>query len=595
VGTSSLSDVIADASAPLRTDRVAAGRVRVVYRNVPVGVLGALFGVAVLSWVLVYTDPRSAGRVAIWFGFTLVVAIWQLALWRLYWRAKPDDSQWRVWAGWFCAASFVEGCRWGVGEIWLATPGNMNQELWVLLVACSASASSVSSLGSYTPAFYLLLAPATVPIAIWSAFQGGAEHWAIALLDVVFATAVSLLGAEQSRSLAEALRLRFENLDLAEDLRVQKDRAEVASAAKTSFMATASHDLRQPLHAIGMFLGALNGRRMDAGARVLTRQITESVSAMNGLFDALLDVSQLDAGVVRPRPAVFPIQPLLERICREQAPELKAKGLELALHPCSLSIQTDGILLEQIIRNVVSNAVRYTENGRVAVGCRRGDRLSIEVWDTGPGIPEEHQARVFQEFFQVGNPERDRAKGLGLGLAITKRAADLISCPIQLQSRVGKGTRFTISVPIATAAAIAVLEPTRIAAAAPAAHGLIAVVDDEVAIQEAMQSLLGEWGYEVVAAGSAAALIADLAGRRPRLLICDWRLRDQETAMTVIASVRAAFSEEVPALLITGDTAPERLREAHDTGLLLLHKPVPGGKLRAAIGNLLRGRAEAAE
>jgi CheY-like chemotaxis protein len=242
---------------------------------------------------------------------------------------------------------------------------------------------------------------------------------------------------------------------------------------------------------------------------------------------------------------------------------------------------------------VVSNAVRYTETGRVVVGCRRGARLSIEVWDTGPGISEEFQARVFQEFFQVGNPERDRAKGLGLGLAITKRVADLIDCPIRLASTPGKGTRFTISTPIAEAVDAVLTEPPRTLAPAVMAQGLIAVVDDEVAIQNAMRSLLGEWGYEVVAAGSGAALIEALAGRSPQLLICDWRLKDQETALTVIASVRAAFGESLPALLITGDTAPERLREAHDTGLLLLHKPVPGGKLRAAIGNLLRGRAEA--
>lgn len=584
---------IADASSSPRSDRVAAERIRVLYRNVPVGVFGALFGVAVLSWVLIHTDPRSSGRVELWFAFTVVVAVWQLLLWRLYWRAKPADSRWRVWAGWFCAASFVEGCRWGLGEIWLATPGSVDQQLWVLLVACSASASSVSSLGSYTPAFYLLLAPATIPFAIWSASQGGALHWAMSLLDIVFGVAVALLGLEQGRSLAEALRLRFENLDLAEALKFQKDRAEVASAAKTSFLAAASHDLRQPLHAISMFVGALSGRRMDAGARRLTGQIVESVGAMNGLFDALLDVSQLDAGVLQPRSAVFPIQPLLERIAREHAPELAAKGVALRIAPCSLSVRSDPVLLERIVRNVVSNAARYTDSGRVLVGCRRGARLGVEVWDTGPGISLEHQADVFQEFFQVGNPERDRTKGLGLGLAITKRIASLIECPIALHSTPGRGTRFTISVAVADAeedgaAVPALVEP----GPGPVTRGLIAVVDDELAIQQAMLSLLGDWGYEVVVAGGGDLLLERLNGRRPRLLICDWRLRGDETAMSVIDRVRALFAEEIPALLITGDTAPERLRQAHDTGLLLLHKPVPGGKLRASIGNLLRGQAD---
>jgi len=584
---------VVDAQVTSKADRVSASRVRVVYRNVPVGVLGSLFGVAVLSWALIYIDRGSTIRVGLWFGFTLVVAIWQLALWYLYWRSRPADSAWRLWAGWFCAASFVEGCRWGIGELWLAGPGNINEQLWVLLVACSASASAVSSLGSFTPAFYLLLAPATIPIAIWFALQGDPQHWALAVLDAVFATAVSLLGAEQSRSLAEALRLRFENLDLAEDLRIQKDRAEIASAAKTSFLAAASHDLRQPLHAIGMFLGAMSGRRLDAGTRRLTEQIAGSVGAMNQLFDALLDVSQLDAGVIQPRPDDFAIQLLLDRICRDYVPEAAAKNVRLVLQPCSEIVHTDAALLEQVVRNVLSNAVRYTEHGRVLVGCRRGDPLRIEVWDTGPGIAEEHQVNVFQEFFQLGNPERDRAKGLGLGLAITQRVANLIDCPIRLWSSVGKGTRFTIWVRRASVAKA--LSPVTTEAPFVTGRGLIAIVDDEVAIQQAMQSLLASWGFDVVAAGAGEMLVERLGGRKPDLLICDWRLRDQETAMSVVERLRSHHSGEIPTLLITGDTAPELLRQASETGLLLLHKPVAGGKLRASIGNLLRVQATPAD
>ena len=256
-----------------RADRVAAEQVRAVYRSVPVGVFGALFGVVVLAWVLIYSDRATAERVGIWLGITVVTAIWQFVLWFRYRRSKTQDSRWRIWAGVFCVASFLEGCRWGLGEIWLATPGSIDQQLWVLLVATSASASSVSSLGSYTPAFYALLGPATVPFAIWSAARGGTLHWAMALLDLVFATAVALLGLAQSRALARALELRFENLELAEDLRTQKEKAEVANAAKSTFLAAASHDLRQPLHALGMFAAPLGGRRLDADARRLTDQM----------------------------------------------------------------------------------------------------------------------------------------------------------------------------------------------------------------------------------------------------------------------------------------------------------------------------------
>jgi len=572
-----------------RADRVAAEQVRAVYRSVPVGVFGALFGVVVLAWVLIYSDRATAERVGIWLGITVVTAIWQFVLWFRYRRSKTQDSRWRIWAGVFCVASFLEGCRWGLGEIWLATPGSIDQQLWVLLVATSASASSVSSLGSYTPAFYALLAPATVPFAIWSVARGGTLHWAMALLDLVFATAVALLGLAQSRALARALELRFENLELAEDLRTQKEKAEVANAAKSTFLVAASHDLRQPLHALGMFAAALGGRRLDADARRLTDQMVESVGAMNGLFDALLDVSQLDAGIIQPHPADFPIQPLIERICREQRAEAEARGLVLTVCPCSLSVRTDAALLEQVLRNVVSNAVRYTERGRVVVGCRRGARLTVGVWDTGPGIAAEHLESVFHEFYQVGNPERDRTKGLGLGLAITRRVADLIECPITLRSVPGKGTGFTISVPVAEAGVEATMVPLH-AEPVESSQGLIAVVDDELAIQAAMHSLLSGWGYEVVSAGSGEMLLERLEGRPPKLLICDWRLRGPETGMTVIEQVRMVFSKEIPALLITGDTAPERLRQAHDNGLVLLHKPVPGGKLRAAVSNLVRGR-----
>ncbi|HEY2708349.1 MAG TPA: hybrid sensor histidine kinase/response regulator [Caulobacteraceae bacterium] len=577
------------AAAPTaRADRVAAERIAALYRNAPVGVIGALFGVAVLSWVMIYTDRTATPRVEAWFALTATIAGWQMLLCVAYWRDKSKDQRWRLWGAAFLVTCFVEGCRWALGEIWLATPGSVDQQLWVLLVATSAASSSVSSLGSYTPAFYALLAPATIPFAIWGGLRGDAVHWAMALLDVVFGVSVALLGREQSRSLAAALRLRFENLDLAEGLAFQKERAEAANAAKTTFLASASHDLRQPLHALGLFVAALSGRRLDPGSRRLTDQIAESAEAMNGLFDALLDISQLDAGVVAPRPEVFRIQLLLARICAEQRAQAEAKGLALVLHPCALGVRADPALVEQIARNLISNAVRYTEHGRIVVGCRRrSGRLGLGVWDTGPGIAADDQGKVFEEFVQLGNPERDRAKGLGLGLAITRRIADLSDCPITLRSTLGKGSAFEVSLPRALAEPQdTAVSPTD--ALTLASRGLIAIVDDEAAIRASMASLLESWGYEVAAADTGDAVLADLAGRRPDLVICDWRLRGEETALAVVASVRTTFGPSVPALLVTGDTASERIREAHDTGLVLLHKPVPGGKLRAAIANLIR-------
>jgi len=568
-------------------DQVASEQVRGLYKSAPVGVLSTLFATGILCWVLIHTDPALSGRVLGWLGATTAIAIAQLILSWVYWRAKPADGSWRLWAALFSATCFFEGCRFAYGAIWLATPGSVVEQLWVLLVVCTAIASSVSSLGSYTPAFYASLAPATVPFAIWSACQGDTVHWVLSILDGVLAFALAVLGFEQGRSLAEALRLKFENIELARDLIFQKERAEAANSAKTTFLAAASHDLRQPLHAMGLFLDALHGRRMDAPARRLTGQISESLRAMDGLFNALLDISSLDAGVTKRSDKVFPIRPLLERIGREFALQARSKNLGLTVMPCSLAVRTDPVLLEEMLRNIVSNAVRHTQRGRILVGCRRGPRLTIGVWDTGPGIETENQHKIFEEFFQLSNPERDRRNGLGLGLAITKRLAELLDCTLELRSQPGKGSAFLLG------AATAVFDAEAEVAGEPntalgSGAGLILVIDDEISVREAMQASLESWGYDVVTAETAADALQRLGDRQPQLMFCDWRLRDHQTGGAVVEAIRDAFGATIPAVLITGDTTPALLQQISGTGLTLLHKPVVAGKLRAAAANLIR-------
>jgi CheY-like chemotaxis protein len=358
--------------------------------------------------------------------------------------------------------------------------------------------------------------------------------------------------------------------------------------AKSRFLAAASHDLRQPVHALGMFVSALRGREMDVESRRLVEYLDGSVEALDSLFVALLDISRLDAGIVHSRVTSFLIQPLLERVCADHQAEAQAKGLRLVLHPCSAIVHSDAVLVERIVRNIVSNAVRYTDRGRVVVGCRRGARLRVQVWDTGRGIPREQQERVFEEFYQLDNPERDRGKGLGLGLAIVRRLAALLDCPLSMASEPGQGTVFTLSLPVSDATVLVDTPPTDPSPISVSA-GLILVIDDELAIQEAMRSLLTSWGHEVIVAGTGAEMLERIAActTRPELIICDYRLRGDENGIAVIRQLQSEFNDEIPALLVTGDTAPDRLREAQESGFVLLHKPVPLGKLRAAIGNLV--------
>jgi two-component system, sensor histidine kinase len=568
------------------SDREQAELIRAVYGNVPAGVSVMLFGVVSVSGGVVYLAPDRLPQLRLWIGVSLAIAVAQLGLW--LWRrwARPPDADWRRWRDRLVLACLADGARWGWATLWIAPLGAADLQVWVCMIVGGATCASVASWGNYVRVYYAMLFPAMTPYIAWAATVPDPRYRGVAVLGGILTLAMAWLSRRQSRAFVEAVRLRFENLDLAERLREQKELAEQANLAKTQFLAAASHDLRQPMHALGMLVAALGRSRLDGADARLARQIAESVEAMDGLFESLLDISQLDAGMVQPQARPFAIQPLIARLCREQAAELRNRPVRLRWVDCGLTVDTDPVLLERMLRNLIGNAVRHTREGKVLVGCRRrGGRVSVEVWDTGPGIAPEQQARVFQEYVQLGNPERDRTKGLGLGLAITRRLALLLDCPLALRSAPGRGSVFSVSVPLSTSAQAEPVEPLDVGALQP---GLVFVVDDEVLVQESTAQLLEAWGYQVVTGGSADELLARARGRTPDLVICDWRLRGDETATAVIAQVRRVSGVDAPALLITGDTAPDRLRAAHDTGLPLLHKPVAPARLRAAVGNLTR-------
>jgi signal transduction histidine kinase len=579
------SSMVSDSS----IDRVRAEQIAVLYRGAPVGFLGALVTAIVLGGMLHHGGGESLTVLVVWLSLFVAEVAGYLLLRHRYWRSASRDADWRRWAHAFTAVSVVVGLTWGVGSVWLIGSGYARHEYLIVLVVAGVASGSVAAFGSYLPAVYAVLVPALTPYLAWNLVQGGAQHYAMAFLDLVLMCVLIAVARSSNGNLVTSLKLRFENLELIESLRRQKEIAEQTNLAKSRFLASASHDLRQPVHALGMFVSALRERTMDAEARRLVDHIDSSVDAMDGLFSALLDISRLDAGVVQCRPESFPIQPLLERVCRDHAGEAQAKDVRLVLHRCSAIVHSDPVLLERIVRNLVANATRYTDRGRIVVGCRRGAGLRVQVWDTGRGIPIEQQERVFEEFYQLDNPERDRVKGLGLGLAIVKRLSTLLECPLVLESEPGKGSMFGISLPLADVQGLPLAAALELPAS-PLARGLILVVDDEMAIQEAMRSLLSGWGHEVIVAGSCAQMLERLAtcATRPNLIICDYRLRDHENGIAVVRRLQSEFNADIPALLITGDTAPERLQEAQESGFFLLHKPVANAKLRAAIGNLIQ-------
>ncbi|MCZ2103703.1 MAG: HAMP domain-containing protein [Burkholderiales bacterium] len=368
-------------------------------------------------------------------------------------------------------------------------------------------------------------------------------------------------------------------------LHAKREEAEQASQAKTRFLASASHDLRQPLHTISLLVGVLRRQPVAPEVGTLVEHIEASVSAMEALFVGLLDISRLDAGMSRPVLGDHLLADVLQRVAASHGPEAARKQLRLRMAPTRCAVRTDAVLLERVLGNLVSNAIRYTVRGTILVGCRRRpDGVELQVWDTGIGIAPQQIPRLFEEFFQLDNPERDRGKGLGLGLAIVKRTLELLEHPYGLRSTPGRGTCFSVLLPAAEALPVVPARPAALAGGR-IAGAFIAVIDDEADTRRAMQALCRSWGAHVITAASAEQCLAMLGEhlRDPDLILCDYRLRERQDGLAAVRQVRAHIGQAVPAIIITGDIGAADLRRVAEAGLPLLHKPAGADRLLAAI------------
>jgi signal transduction histidine kinase/CheY-like chemotaxis protein len=393
------------------------------------------------------------------------------------------------------------------------------------------------------------------------------------------------LGAQFNR-MAERLQESYATLEA----RIAERTAQLAAAnqAKTRFLAAASHDLRQPMHALALSVGELRETARAPELAALARRIDRSVAALEDLLDALLDISKLDAGAVAAERQAFPLQAVLERLADVLGPAAEEKGLRFRVVPTSLWTESDPALLRRIVLNLVANAVRYTRAGGVVVGCRRhGAEATIVVADSGIGIAAADQARIFEEFYQAGGEQRDRAKGLGLGLAIVERVARLLDHALTVKSQPGRGSVFGVRVPIVPPRR----EPPASAAPEPGAQlaGLrVLVVDDEPEVRAALGGLLQRWGCSVATAASGAGALA--AGEAPDLVLCDLRLGDDESGLDVLDRLKARWGTRPHGIVVTADASSERFAEAHARGYPVLRKPVRPAKLRALVEQLLRER-----
>jgi signal transduction histidine kinase/CheY-like chemotaxis protein len=550
---------------------------------------GIASGVVPLTITVVLLRTLAAPPLLWFWALTVALALALGVAMSFAYRRRPrrpgDVARWRRR---YLALTGAIGLAWGSAG-WLFVPAPWQAEMVVMTLLVGLSAAVLADLGANRSLFVAFVSGALLPTVLHRAVLGGASNLGISLGASVTLLVLTLFASRLAAATRRALRFGHENHRLARTLELRTREAESASRAKSRFVAAASHDLRQPVHALGLLLDVLQGQHLDPQAQATAARMAQVFQALDALFEGLLDISKLDSGAVEPRRNDFALGPLLAALADEFAAAAQAKGLVLRFRGSDAWVHSDPLLLERMLRNLLANAVRYTERGGIVLGCRRrAASLRIEVWDSGIGIAAQHQAAVFDEFFQVGNADRARDQGLGLGLAIVRRLGKLLEHPQTLRSWPGRGSVFGITLPmaVAPAAAVATLAPAASDAQAMPWRGRHAlIVEDDGFARDALERLLAGWGCQVTCCASAEAVRDWQRTRRtaPDLLITDWRLPGAEDGLAVVRLVRTRFGSVLPAYLVTGDSVDDARRVEREHGVVLMHKPVRPAALRAAM------------
>jgi signal transduction histidine kinase/CheY-like chemotaxis protein len=576
---------------------------RALFEQSPAVLAGNAIGMVLI--VLAFAAHAPWPRLAGWIVLALV--LWGLRLAHyLRYRARRDaDAQTlQAWRTSWRALVLTQGAVWPLA-VWLFWGlGDTFHTVALILIAYSYTLGSVQLLATQPTLFIGFVSLVLLPmIARVGSDTSQPWHWQLALVLALLFAITLVMGRTYRDALSQAIGLKQQTEHLAEQLKREKAVAddarrvaETASRAKTQFFAAASHDLRQPLHAMGLFAEALRQKSAkggDAEVASLVNSINQSVDALEGLFGELLDLTRIDSGGVDVQRSPIRLRELFTRLRLHFEPVAFEKGLALSFRGERHIAHGDPLLVERILRNLLSNAIRYTDDGGVLVACRtRAGNLLLQVWDSGRGIPDAALPRIFDEFFQVQGAAPLAAhhkKGLGLGLAIVKRLADLIEAPLSVRSREGRGTVFTLELPLGR-------EPRTIAppsASSAASLGLtldgrrVLVVEDEPAVREGLAVLLQAWGASV----ESLPDFASVQGWRakpdqapPDLLIVDYRLPEGHTGIEALGAIRARWPTlALPAIVVTGSSLGGHEAEAAQHDFHLLIKPVLPNKLRAMI------------
>jgi len=549
---------------------------RLMPRALPVYPLGGLLMVATL-W-----NQQPHAQLLAWLVALFLITIARAWLVIRFRRNPPTPDQVTKWGHWTVASTFASGLLLGISVVAFLDPAQPLSLLVIAGIIMGATSGGLGSLSPYPASYWGLIIPSMGPLIVMLFVHAEPATLIIAVVCILMQVTNIFTCQTLFRAMDTSLRVSHEN-------QVLLRKMQQANQAKTRFLAAASHDLRQPLHALGLFFATLSDQVTSPRTRGLLARIDETLRSVGSMLTSILDISKLDAGIVKPQVESLRLDDLFTRLDQEFTPLALQNGNQLTVRPTQLSLRTDPSLFERILRNLIANAVRYTHDGRILVSAHPGNGLvRCEVRDNGPGIAPQQQEAIFEEFYQVDNPERDRSQGMGLGLAIVQRHAALLDHRLDLQSSIGQGACFSVSAPQASLAPNSPAEVHDDRQPADFSGKQVLLVDDDPIVVEGMSVLLEHWGCEVLRADSprAAVDILTQTGAVPDLLVTDYRLTDGATGKQVIDQVDQYAGAGVPAIIITGDTAPERLIEANQAGHPLLHKPVAPSKLRTTMRDI---------
>ncbi len=482
---------------------------------------------------------------------------------------------------------FLAGLFWGVTSWMFLIPDNVPVFVFVALAIVAIAPSAMPAFSVLPYIWFIYASPLLI---ITSAKLYSIDLWQLSILVIINLMGLTPLSKNLGKTIEKSITLDIANLELLEEVRLAKDKAEQANLAKSQFLAATSHDLRQPLHAQGILLDALSLRLKETENLDLLNKTIQSNDALNTLFNSLLEISQLDAGTIKTNISHHQLKEICALLVSENQLVAQNNGLTLELIGDDCVVFTDAILLNRILRNLINNAIKFTQSGGVKIFIRTENAHAIiTVSDTGIGIPESKQLHIFDEYYQLDNKARDRSKGIGLGLAIVRRMSELLNHKITLQSELGKGSHFSLVLPLGDASKVSNksqsldLEPQSVE------HLKILLIDDEQAILDAMSVMLKDWNCypQPFISLHAAEDFIQKNHYQPDLIISDYRLKGKETGLDAIRHLQSLCSEAIPALIISGDTDPQLLTKIHKLEYYLLHKPVKAGQLKNVIRILM--------